>query len=42
MILSETEDEPLFNEHFETIEEMEEITITRCQYLGTMTNEISN
>ena len=35
-------DEPLVNEYFETIEEIEEILITRCQYLETMTNEIKN
>jgi len=35
-------DEPLVNEYFETIEELEEILITRCQYLETMTNEIKN
>jgi len=31
-------DEPLVNEHFETIEERAEILITRCQYLETLTN----
>jgi transposase len=35
-------DEPLVNEHFETIEEIEEILVTRCQYLETMTSEINN
>jgi len=35
-------DEPLVNEHFETIEERSEILITRCQYLETMTNEIKS
>jgi transposase len=35
-------DEPLVNEYFETIEEIEEILITCCQYLETMTNEIKN
>lgn len=33
-------DEPLVNEHFETIEEIEEILATRCQFLETMTSEI--
>jgi hypothetical protein len=35
-------DELLVNQYFETIEEIEEILITRCQYLETMTNEIKN
>ncbi|MDB9416501.1 IS630 family transposase, partial [Microcystis aeruginosa CS-556/03] len=35
-------DEPLVNAYFETIEEIEEILITRCQYLETTTNEIKN
>ena len=35
-------DKPLVNEYFETIEEIEEILITRCQYLEIMTNEIKN
>jgi hypothetical protein len=33
-------DEPLVNEHFETIQERSEILVTRCQYLETMTNEV--
>lgn len=35
-------DEPLVNEHFETIEEIEEILLTRCQILGSMTSTIKN
>ncbi|CCI12373.1 conserved hypothetical protein [Microcystis aeruginosa PCC 9806] len=31
-------DEPLVNEYFETIEEIEEIMITRCQYLETISS----
>jgi transposase len=35
-------DEPLVNEHFETLEDLEEILVTRCQVLETMTSTIKN
>ena len=35
-------DEPLVNEHFETIEEIEELLVTRCQCLENMTSTIKN
>ncbi|NET61459.1 MAG: IS630 family transposase [Symploca sp. SIO2E6] len=35
-------DEPLVNEYFESIEEIEEKLIIRCQCLETMTSEIKN
>jgi transposase len=35
-------DEPLVNEYFETIEEIEEILATRCQFIETMPSEIKN
>lgn len=30
------------NEHFETLDEIEERLVTRCQVLETMTSEIKN
>ncbi|NEO69710.1 IS630 family transposase [Moorena sp. SIO3H5] len=35
-------DEPLVNESFKTIDEIEERLVTRCQLLHTMTSEIKN
>jgi transposase len=35
-------DEPLVNEHFATIEELEETLVQRCRTLSTMTTEIKN
>ena len=33
-------DEPLANEHFETIEELEKVLVQRCRTLSTLTTEI--
>ena len=35
-------DEPLVNEHFETIDEIEELLVKRCNVLSEMTEEIRN
>lgn len=35
-------DEPLVNQHFETIEQIEEQLIKRCNILTTMKEEIKN
>lgn len=35
-------DEPLVNEYFETIDDIEEVLVTRCNMLNTMTQEIKN
>ena len=35
-------DEPLVNQYFETIEELENILVTRCNMLRTMNQEIKN
>ena len=32
--------EPLVNEHFETIEDIEEVLVARCQVLEKMTSEV--
>ena len=35
-------DEPLVNEHFETIDEIEELLVKRCNFLREMKEEIRN
>lgn len=35
-------DEPLVNQYFETIEELEEVLVLRCNKLGEMKQEIKN
>lgn len=35
-------DEPLVNEHFETIEQMEEVLAVRCRILQKMREEVKN
>lgn len=35
-------DEPLVNEYFETIDEIEELLISRCNVLSEMKSEIKN
>jgi hypothetical protein len=35
-------DEPLVNEHFESLDELEDVLATRCCVLQTMNQEIKN